>query len=143
MGLDMYLEGRKGISSRWDNKDEQIKEDGFVVKAHVLDLGYWRKHPDLHGFIVQEFANGVDECQGIYLCEDDLQKIIETVEKDEIPTGVEGFFFGKSYAPGESDEIYSYEQQKANDLAIFDKALKWLKSAPTGEWREVYYEASW
>ena len=57
MGLDMYLEGRK---SRYD---KQETEDGFPLQTKVLELGYWRKHPNLHGYIVQEFADGVDECQ--------------------------------------------------------------------------------
>jgi hypothetical protein len=27
------------------------------------EVGYWRKHPDLHGYIVETFADGVDACQ--------------------------------------------------------------------------------
>lgn len=58
MGLDMYLSGRKYL--RYGN--DQI-EDGFRVEEKIVRLGYWRKHPNLHGYIVKTFADDVDECQ--------------------------------------------------------------------------------
>ena len=53
----------------------------------VLSLGYWRKHPDLHGFIVKTFANGKDECQRIDLTGEDLIKIIEAVKSNTLQKG--------------------------------------------------------
>ena len=53
MGLDMYLEGTKLWTSA---KDSSEKEDGFLLRKKILKLAYWRKHPDLHGYIVKTFA---------------------------------------------------------------------------------------
>jgi hypothetical protein len=151
MGLDMYLYGEKSVSSRWDN-DPQT-EDGFVLESKRLSMGYWRKHANLHGWIVKTFANGVDECQEIPLYKDSLQTIINALEKDEIyeEGPVTGFFFGRSEFPG--DEHFS--EQKQEDLDIFRKAYEWtLKAEPasgsfgednykSAEWRAVVYQASW
>lgn len=138
MGLDMNLYGDK---SSWDNTGTV---DDFPISSIVLDMGYWRKHPNLHGYIVDTFADGKDECQRIPLDEDDLQKIIEALETDAIyGEPVTGFFFGKSYFPGEKDEYGSYEEQKSRDIDIFTKALNWIQNNPSKEWRNIYYEASW
>jgi hypothetical protein len=154
MGLDMYLYGEKSVSSETDANP--VMEDGFIVENKTLALGYWRKHANLHGYIVKEFAEDKDNCQRIWLSQEDLQKIIDTLKADGMfEERVEGFFFGRSYFPGESDEYYSYDKQKANDISIFTKALEWVRSAApaVGKWgdddfkwpegRGVYYQASW
>jgi hypothetical protein len=66
-----------------------------ALKAEIYELGYWRKHPNLHGYIVQEFADGKDECQEIPLGEDELIQIMEAVKANELPHTT-GFFFGVS-----------------------------------------------
>ena len=62
MGLDMYLEGRRFLRTNWENPEANLKRGKYRVKEETLELAYWRKHPNLHGFIVQTFADGVDEC---------------------------------------------------------------------------------
>ena len=71
MGLDMYLRGDKFITTFDDTKRDKdgkalrVKRpvvDGFDVEKHILDLGTWRKFAPLHVYIVNEFADGVDEC---------------------------------------------------------------------------------
>lgn len=154
MGLDMYLYGEKSVSSETDANP--VMEDGFIVENKTLAMGYWRKHANLHGYIVDTFAEGNDECQKIWLGEEDLEKIIETLKSDGMfEERVEGFFFGKSYFPGESDEYYSYDKQKDNDISIFTKALEWYRNKAPGvgkygdenfkwpESRGIYYQASW
>ena len=54
MGLDMYLYGDKSVSSSSDANP--VMEDGYIVSNKILDLGYWRKHANLHGYIVDRFA---------------------------------------------------------------------------------------
>lgn len=139
MGLDMNLCGDK---SYWDNKETV---DGFPVASTILDMGYWRKHANLHGFIVETFAGGEDECQKIHLDADDLHNIITALENDALyDETVTGFFFGRSYFPGESDEFGSYEEQKARDIDLFTKARNWLMSNESKDgYRYVYYQASW
>lgn len=128
MGLDMYLEGRKYMMRSGDKERELM--DGFEIKEYVLELGYWRKHPNLHGFIVTEFADGVDNCKPIELNDVDIEKIQNAIKKKSLPM-TEGFFFGQS--DGTEDE---------ESLEIFDKALKWLR-VKDGTWKSIYYEASW
>lgn len=114
MGLDMYLTGHKHFF-RWGDRVPIRKEDGFEVTSVTVKLGYWRKHPNLHGFIVQRFAEGKDECQNIELDSDDIQAIIHAVRIDALPHTT-GFFFGQSTG----DEALT-------DIRIFEDALLWLE----------------
>jgi len=140
MGLDMYLTGEKYLADNYENPEKNIMEDGFRVKAKRLELGYWRKHPNLHGYIVEHFASGVDKCQEIYLTAIDLNRIIKAVKEKKLPLTT-GFFFGKSQ---ESDE------EMNNDLKILEAALSWVLDRPEDnektsipETRLVIYQASW
>jgi hypothetical protein len=128
MGLDMYLKGAKFFTS-FDGK--RPKEDGFEVSQHELELGYWRKHPNLHGYIVQTFADGKDECQDIDLSDKDIETIIQAITEANLPHTT-GFFFGESDG-SETEE----------DLRIFNAALAWLKSKEQHAWKSVKYRASW
>jgi hypothetical protein len=87
MGLDMYLY-RKG------KENQDLKE-----------VGYWRKANAIHGWIVTNVQNGVDNCQ---YYEFPLEKIVELyflckkitknpTEKNFnlLPT-TQGFFFGNT-----------------------------------------------
>jgi hypothetical protein len=130
MGLDMYLTGKKIVmDARLD-----LREDGFPLGSKALDLGYWRKHPNLHGYLVQAFADGKDECQNIDLGGPDrIRAIIAAVKARELPDTT-GFFFGVS---DPSDE------RMAEDIAIFEGALAWLETDEPGIFRPVIYRASW
>lgn len=131
MGLDMYLTGEIYITSDWNNPRNNITEEGYRLKGKLFDLGYWRKHPDLHGFIVTTFADGVDDCQRIHLGPESTKEIILAIKQDRLPH-TDGFFFGSS----ENDS-----EQKAEAIEIFSKALNWQQ---TDEWaRSIYYQASW
>lgn len=137
MGLDMNLYGRKLIAySRYDDKPAALMEDGFPVSDVTLDMGYWRKHPNLHGYIVNTFADGEDECQEIELSEEDLLKIAKAIRAKELPHTT-GFFFGDS----------QWHDGKEEDYAVmFEKAAEWKKSELDREkefYRVVYYQASW
>lgn len=131
MGLDMYLIGEKYHWTNWEKPEEQRMEDGKKVKTVEVELGYWRKHPNLHGFIVNEFAKGEDNCERIGFSEEDLLKLREAVEKQNLPP-TQGFFFGSSDG-SETEE----------DLKILDEAIAWAKTEEKGVWRTVYYKASW
>jgi hypothetical protein len=136
MGLDMYLVGRK---SPCYTKEEKETQDGYPVSSTELRLGYWRKHPNLHGYIINEFAKGEDNCQQIFLSRDDLLKIIQAVKDDNLPH-TEGFFFGAS-ATKEDDY---YLEEKNEDIKIFAKAIDWMDMwSPGHGYRDVYYHASW
>ena len=131
MGLDMYLDGEKYLWTHRRNPQDISREDGYEVKSRTLRLGYWRKHPNLHGYIVNTFADGVDNCQAIALEDTDIERIIEAVARDSLPH-TEGFFFGISDGT-EKDET----------LHIFTKALAWLRTKDDTSSRTVSYRASW
>jgi hypothetical protein len=119
MGLDMYLTGRKLLLEDYDHPENDRKEDGFFIRHVELELGYWRKHPDLHGYIVQAFAEGEDHCQAIDLSATDIGNIISAIKERRLPHTT-GFFFGSSE-----------DKEPDRDIAIFERALAWLGEGPT------------
>ena len=133
MGLDMYLTGEKYLYTDWEVTANNRMEDGFKIKEINVELGYWRKHPNLHGYLVQEFANGVDDCRPIHLSTENLEKVIEAIKNRELPV-TDGFFFGHS---DDSDA------QRAEDISFFEGALRWLSRRNRNEARDVVYRASW
>jgi len=154
MGLDQYLSGRKFLQGY--RMPKLREEDGFEIEEIVVKLGYWRKHPDLHGYIVQNYGplprdvdgrevedgERLDDCSDIGLDMESLQQIIEAVKNDELPT-TEGFFFGTSFTPKDGD---MYVQQKKDDLEMLGRAVAWLSLLDANAdycWRSVVYKASW
>ena len=133
MGLDMFLYGKKFLWTNWEHPELNVTEDGFTLQEKTLQIGYWRKHPNLHGFIVQTFAKGVDECQEIELSDSDLEQILKAVKtpKKSLPT-TGGFFFGSSNG-----------SEKKEDIEILTKAIAWLKEEEDGVVRSIVYQASW
>jgi len=128
MGLDMFLRGEEQEDF---SKTSAARDRGDIVKVStVYELGYWRKHPDLHGYIVETFADGKDECQRISLGKNELLQILKATGEDKLPH-TEGFFFGAS-EPGD----------KERTVQIILKALKWMEESPD-TYRDVYYQASW
>ena len=97
MGLDMYLTRATDTSK---------------------DLAYWRKANQIHGYIVDTFAKGVDECQPIAVHRAELLGLVQLCEsllesKDEkkaleVLPPKEGFFFG----PAVVDEWYWDDLEK-------------------------------
>ena len=137
MGLDMYVEGEKYFFGGWDKTNPRRKEDGYEVTEHKLELAYWRKHPDLHGFIVQNFANGVDECQRIELWPEDIDKIIKALRDNNLPV-TSGFFFGNSEEFGDLEP-----DVREKDAKTWEKIKEWLLEKQEGVAKTVVYQASW
>ena len=142
MGLDMFLMGHIRYSNEPKSPEDAGTSNGDV------ELGYWRKHPDLHGFIVNTFAEGKDEGQKIWLTGGRLRAIRGAVRDGGLPM-TEGSFFGHSPRLDVPEEKWQYLAQQSTDLEILKLATKWLKSAPKEEGprgkeiRQVYYLASW
>ena len=131
MGLDMYLDGDKYLALNFDNPENTPTEDGYRLTNRTLRLGYWRKHPNLHGYIVNTFADGIDQCQRIDLSENDIEKIIDAVARDDLPH-TQGFFFGASDG-----------SEREETLRIFRDALQWVRTTESNVFRSIYYQASW
>lgn len=109
MGLDMYL-------------------TGTTATGEDVELGYWRKHPNLHGYIVRQFAGGVDECQRIPLSHEELLITLAAVGADNLPD-TSGSFFG-----------VSRWEHRAQTIEILTRAIRFLGRDPGNR---VTYQASW
>lgn len=161
MGLDMYFEAHKqtySIFSKWEEQEgkvdltnypEDLKAIGEYIaadnfKSHSVDesfqIGYFRKFNALHKYIVNNYANGVDDCQPIRLTRDQIKemheictKILEDHSKaaELLPTG-DGFFFGST----DYDDFYFRAVQKAEDL--FTRIERDVPDTYT-----IIYQASW
>ena len=144
MGLDMYLNSRvyhSGITYD-ENKKMRVREletvEGFKKKATELEIAYWRKHPNLHGYIVNTFNKGVDNCRPIELTPKHLDQIADAIETNDLPY-TEGCFFGSSE---------DHKKEKRKNIKIFRDASTWLdkklvEKSQHGDWFSIHYEASW
>ena len=143
MGLDMYFFAKKTTYksfSKWDNSDRvdetNYPEDLKTFSDYIYDrnfksvqtetryqIGYFRKFNALHSYIVKTFANGIDNCQDIYLYKEDVEQIKKVLDdvlnahqrvekaKEPLPTQ-SGFFFGGT----DYDEYYFEDVKDAADL---------------------------
>ena len=145
MGLDMYLTGDKYKRTKYDKDYNEIDVqyvDGFPCRTQRLDLGYWRKHGPLHRFIVENYADGNDDCRPIHLNTEQLYDIAEAIREDKLISNDEshGFFFGDDEW---WDELRAEREEHAE---VFEKAALWTSSLneDTEEyWHSVEYCASW
>jgi hypothetical protein len=136
MGLDMYAYTANKAGQRedfyegaqWDaDKKEYVNPD--IEKP--AEIAYWRKHPDLHGWMytLWESRGNQGDFNGdeLELTDDDLDDLQITIMANKLPPTT-GFFFGKS-----SNDYY-----KASDLEFIVKA----REAINGGLR-VFYNSSW
>lgn len=148
MGLDMYLRGSHYNSEHSHKGDikRPMLENKYNISDYNIEFGYWRKHPDLHGYIVKEFAKGEDDCQNIPLTETDIDKIIMAIRDDKLLKDHSGFFFGNS-----TQNEYYKPEEKTYAINCFEKAKQFLIDGKRIykdqelfiHPREVHYRASW
>lgn len=165
MGLDMYLKYRKSFSGyefagndpteyneivRTLALQEMVTSDSPFAEVEVTAI-YWRKANAIHGWFVNELADGVDECQPIRvpreklvelrsLCFDALSIPAGSNLQDHAssvlpPTG--GFFFGST----EIDEWYVKDLE--HTMSEIDRVLKVLPEEGEGWDWSLTYQASW
>ena len=180
MGLDMYLHAvAERTQSKYDKKATPCNYVGPFERFNDLQLdrnyrsvetncqiGYWRKFNALHKYICDTFADGVDECQRIYLSSEDIVQILDLLKKitpenaKELLPPSTGFFFGSQ----EIDEWYMkeveysikvfelaldflYEEMKPMEKPGSKDGLEWEFNKdnpyPEYKYRSIYYKASW
>lgn len=140
MGLDQYayVAARAGQSDEfWDGADFNKDSGEFEnpKMSQPRELAYWRKHPNLQGWMEQlwlkksksdsskyEF-NGVE----LELTWEDLDQLEQDVKNGELPK-TSGFFFGN-----EADDHY-----KEHDLEFIKNARAELFLG-----LKVFYNSSW
>ena len=127
MGLDMYAYTAAKASTDCDSGEQR-------------ELAYWRKHPNLHGWMEQLWEakgrpgiidtsyqdvmfNGVE----VELTWDDLDQLEEDIKNGRLPSTT-GFFFGDN-----SDDYY-----QSQDLEFIRQARAELFTG-----LKVFYNSSW
>jgi hypothetical protein len=137
MGLDMYAY----VASKANQHDEFYegavfdKESNEMVNINVSkprEIAYWRKHPNLHGWmekLAQDKGLSYDSFNGveIELTYQDLDELERAVTHKQLPATA-GFFFGNP-----SDEYY------------YKSDLEFIKNARAELFLglKVFYNSSW
>lgn len=126
MGLDMYAQVR---STKPETAVDFRNEEG----AEDRELHYWRKHPNLHGWMESLYylKGGQAEsfnCVNVELDLDDLDQLEKHIRSGQLPQ-TSGFFFGQS----QSDE-----EEIKDDLDFIRDAREAIAN---GEY--VYYTSWW
>jgi hypothetical protein len=96
MGLDQYAMARKGES--------KTDEEGYEYYEDSMELAYWRKHPNLQGWMENLWRlkgnEGEFNCVDLELTLRDLEALEASIDGSDLPKTV-GFFFGQ-----DSDDHY-------------------------------------
>jgi hypothetical protein len=137
MGLDMYAY----VASKAGQHDEFYegavfdKESNEMVNTNVSkprEIAYWRKHPNLHGWmekLAQDKGLEYDSFNGVEmeLTYEDLDELERAVTHKQLPPTA-GFFFGNP-----ADEYY-----RESDLGFVRNARAELFLG-----LKVFYNSSW
>jgi hypothetical protein len=133
-----------GIDIPWANL-------GGVTGRSVTDqIGYLRKCNAIHGWIVRELAEGVDECQEIGMAPEDVDALLAAIEEALANPGargplepVSGFFFGSDA----KDEYWVEDLRCARAIMLWIKEdIARSEAGPQdGRWvtTRYFYRASW
>jgi len=92
MGLDMYLTKRTylGLNHEHNRKDGiplSIAGDEYAhirperVREIIEEVGYWRKANAIHGWLVKNVQDGVDDCKDYYVDEAKLRELLDAVNR--------------------------------------------------------------
>lgn len=112
--------------------NDKNKESKYIIKD---DIHYWRKHPDLHGYMETLYnkkgGNDTFNCVNLILNKEDIEELVEKIKAqingEEVFETTEGFFFGATH-----------EDYWKEDLEVFEKVLK-----ETNWDKETIYYSSW
>ncbi len=160
MGLDMYLDEHIYYGGKWRNGESHSEGhtlsvtgkfalDNNLEESNIQELtrevAYWRKANQIHGWLVENAMDGVDDCTRHYIprsklqelhdiCVDVLKALDEKrwTDVDKLLPPTEGFFFG------DYDVTTDWYRQ---DIEYTIKALSSILKEDKGH--SYYYTASW
>lgn len=177
MGLDMYLEARKYVRQiDWNSVPRRSFDDETPVDYSLyhtdaykalaemfperlikhadagstvsMNIAYWRKANQIHGWFVREVQGGEDNNAPYPLEREKLVELLDTVKKvldgdksvaRELLPVTPGFFFG-NYNEDDGYDEYYYEQLRKTETMLEDI----LAEVKEGEYEyELYYQSSW
>ena len=132
--LEGYPEELKGL-------EEYIRKRNFISAYKEYQVGYFRKFNALHQWIVDKCGHGIDECQQIYISDNQLGELYDTLlqvshdhsKASELLPSQSGFFFGST----EYDDWYYEDVEEAIKFLELVKPL-----VDSGE-IDLIYQASW
>jgi hypothetical protein len=153
MGLDMYayVAAKAGAQAEYDKGMAWDKEKGAMVNPSVTEpreIAYWRKHPNLHGWMQRLWVRKNNERLGpcdksgwwtdpdragefngieLELTWDDLEQLEQDIRDKNLPN-TSGFFFGN-----DADDHY-----REHDLKFVREA-----KAEAFLGLKVFYNSSW
>ena len=112
MGLDQYAMARKGES--------KTDEEGFEYYEDSMELAYWRKHPNLQGWMQDLWytkgGEGEFNCVDLELEAEDLDLLEQSLDEEALPETA-GFFFG-------TDSSIHYAEQDREFIREARAAIK-------------------
>ena len=89
MGLDQYATARRG--------EAKTDDEGFKYYEDSMELAYWRKHPNLQGWMEELYREKGGEqefnCVDLELTLEDLDALEGSLDEEALPETA-GFFFG-------------------------------------------------
>ena len=140
-GNHEYRDVQGTVELSYNNNDNERLPINVDIKSLVSvteHLLYWRKANAIHGWFVDNCGDGEDNAQLMYVTEDKMKELLETIDKqlkDKV-SGIlplrSGFFFGNS----EEKDAWYWDELKRTKKE-FEKLLK-----EPGD-HDYYYQASW
>ena len=118
MGLDQYAFARKGepIETTEDytyqdfDGNTHTEQRTSIEYEESKEIAYWRKHPNLQGWMEQLWRDkggeGEFNCVDVDLTLEDLDALEQTLDGKALPE-TQGFFFGDN-----SDDYYSWQDRE-------------------------------
>lgn len=98
------------------------KRVDFDMPASSEEIAYWRKHPNIHGWMERLYQERGGEdpnfnCARVELTIDDLDNLEDSIRYRSLPHTV-GFFFGESTGDSRETEYDLDFVKRAKDLII-------------------------
>lgn len=123
MGLDMNLYKRKLTSDNWKEVMDGGNKEKVKRTYEETDMLYLRKANQIHNYIVEHYADGVDECQEIDIPIEGIRKLNDLCkrvlkESKLVPAILHGGWGFMRFKP--TDQVKTYK-------------LNGLKFEPAGE----------
>lgn len=156
MGLDMYLRGKRFLSSYFNKGDDKIAAhiqkmfpelasiagrhgDTSPVSEVSIQAVYWRKANAIHKWFVDNVQGGEDDCDNYGVSRDQLEELRtlcgSVIEDHALAStllpSASGFFFGST----------DYDEHYFKDIEYTHKELTKVLALPRS-W-EFEYHSSW
>lgn len=138
--IQSVLKSIYNVNNPNPNPNQEFDLDSFILRNSTIaipyqigeELCYWRKHPDLHGWMRDLFYDkgGKSETSFngdvVFLTVKDVENLKTAIIEEKLPY-TSGFFFGESDV-----------SQKDADFEEIDKMLNALEKGSL-----IYYTSSW